>query len=105
MKQYLNVCSTLIYLGTLKAVLYQNKGCPQYQHTGEVHQDEWISSEEILLKYTPLIFGALQLKEKQETINKVVYFQQCFRYLLFLSIRSTGTLLFKLYSKSPIMSV
>lgn len=104
MKQYLNVCSTLIYLGTLKAVLYQNKGRQQYQPTG-VHQDEWTSSEEILLKCTPLIFGALQLKEKEETINKVVYFQQCFRYLLFLSIRSIGTLLFKLYSKSPIMSV
>lgn len=52
-----------------------------YQHTGEAHLHEWTSSEETLLKCVPLIFGALQIKEKQETINKMVCLQQFYRYL------------------------
>lgn len=33
-----------------------------------------------------LRFGALQIKENQETIDKMVCFQQFYRYLLYLSI-------------------
>lgn len=107
-KKYLSVFSTfslsLIYLGKLRARLYLKKKSSTISayRRGSLR---WMDFKwRDFIKMHASHFRSTTNKGK-ETLAKMVCFQQFCRYLLFLSIKSIGTLLFKLYSNCPIMSV